>query len=303
MVAALVVLCALVTLGTAGTATGSPAAPVVEPKNSRACIGAGAMDRTRICPPTKQLRTSPEDAFDDVSIGYTKCLMWPPFPLAPLSCALGDVTRPKKRIALFGNSHAGHWAEALARIARQHHWELDTYIMGGCFSTLDPSPDYCSDLRNKVAGAILGGQYDLVVMATFDIASVSSPATYAPTLRGLTAAGSNVLVIRDTPVPGSTIPLTTDCIKDHPRRWKKCAGRMADWVHNDRLMDAARRIHDPRISTVNLNRFFCRKGVCPAVIGGVIPYRDSSHLTVTFTKSLVPYLRPAVERAMAARLR
>jgi hypothetical protein len=68
-------------------------------------------------------------------------------------------------------------------------------------------------------------------------------------------------------------------------------------------MDAARRIRDPRISTVNLNRFFCRKGVCPAVIGGVIPYRDSSHLTVTFTKSLVPYLRPAVERAMAARLR
>jgi hypothetical protein len=94
------------------------------------------------------------------------------------------------------------------------------------------------------------------------------------------------------------VPLTTDCIEAHPRHWGKCAGTVADWVHNDRLAVAAKRLHDRRVSVVNLTKFFCRKRVCPAVIGREIPYRDTSHLTVTFAKSLIPYLRPAVRAAM-----
>ena len=278
----------------------SPSAPVVEAPHSRACIGAGAMDRTRVCPSVRKLRTSPEDAFNDISIGYTRCLMWPPYPDQTLSCVLGDRTRPKERIALFGNSHAGHWTEALTRIAKRHHWELDTFIMGACFSTLEPAPDSCSEIRGKVKASILGGRYDLVILATLDTDPLSSTATYAPTLQDLTSAGSNVLVIRDTPAPGTKVPLTTDCVEAHPKHWKKCAGRSADWVTDDRLTDAAKEAADHRIRTVNLNRFFCRAGICPAVIGGEIPYRDTSHLTVTFTKSLIPYLGPAVEAAMPA---
>jgi hypothetical protein len=307
MLAGAVALCALASIGTSGTAAGTPGpnapgpnAPVVESPHSRACIGAGAMDPSRICPPTRKLRTSPEEVYEDVSIGYTRCLMWPPYPVETLSCALGDRTRPKMKVALFGNSHAGHWTEALARVAKENHWELDTFIMGACFSTLNPSPDPCSVIRSTVAQSILGGGYDLVVMATFDNNPQSSPATYTSTLRDLTRSGSNVLVIRDTPAPGPTAPLVSDCIADHPRHWKKCAGRTADWVINDPLADAARELDHRRVHTVNLNKFFCRDGTCPAVIGGEIPYRDASHITVTFAKSLIPYLRPAVEAAMAA---
>jgi len=298
----LAVLGALAALGTGGTASGAPSAnaPVVEGPHARACIGAGAMDPNRVCPPARRLITSPEDAFLDISIGYTRCLMWPPYPDETLSCALGDSTRPRARVALFGNSHAGHWAEALSRIAKEHHWQLDTFILGACFSTLEPSPDPCSEIRSKVAASILGGQYDLVIMATLDDNPDSRPAMYASTLQDLTGAGSNVLVIRDTPSPGPTVPLTTDCLEDHPRHWKKCAGRTRDWVGKDRLAQAAKQLGDPRIRIVDLTRFFCRDGTCPAVIGGEIPYRDTSHLTVTYTKSLIPYLRPAVEAAMAA---
>ncbi len=40
------------------------------------------------------------------------------------------------------------------------------------------------------------------------------------------------------------------------------------------------------------------RAACPAVIGGVIPYRDENHLTVTYSISLVPYVLPAVAKAL-----
>ena len=55
---------------------------------------------------------------------------------------------------------------------------------------------------------------------------------------------------------------------------------------------------DKGVSWVNINKYLCRKGTCPAVIGGVIPYRDENHLTVTYSISLVPYVLPAVAKAL-----
>lgn len=50
--------------------------------------------------------------------------------------------------------------------------------------------------------------------------------------------------------------------------------------------------------------WFCPGDECPAVIGNVMVYRQGSHLTATYVRTLLPVVRatlvPAVERGVAA---
>ncbi|QIG44796.1 acyltransferase [Nocardioides anomalus] len=271
--------------------------------SGRPCFGAGAMDPAHDCPRTDKLITSPEFAKDDYSDGITdkKCLNWPPYHETPVVCHRGDITDPVKRVALFGNSHAGQWVEAMSKIGRQNHWQVDTYIVGSCYSTFDPNPSFCDDIMSDSAAELLAGKYDLVVMSTLDRADSSSAEMYEPTVRRAAEDGGAVLVIRDTPAPADPTNVTPDCVAAHLDDFGACAGRPRKWIGVDYLTAAAKRVakDDDRVFRVNLNKYLCRRGTCPAVIGGVIPYRDENHLTVTFAQSLVPYLTPAVERALS----
>jgi hypothetical protein len=46
----------------------------------------------------------------------------------------------------------------------------------------------------------------------------------------------------------------------------------------------------------DLTDFYCDETRCPVVIGGVNVYFDNNHLTVTYAKTLAPYLRRELVR-------
>ena len=224
------------------------------------------MDPTHHCPANPKLITSPEFAKEDYSDGITdtKCLNWPPYPDKPIVCHRGDTTSPKKRIALFGNSHAGQWVEAMGKIGRKNHWQVDTYIVGNCYSTFDPSPEFCDKIMGDSAAALLAGDYDLVVMSTLDRADTSSAEMYVPTIQQATATGANVLVIRDTPAPSDPSNVTPDCVAAHLDDPSACAGTPKKWIGVDFLTAAAKlESADPAVTRVNINRYLCRKGDVP----------------------------------------
>jgi hypothetical protein len=50
---------------------------------------------------------------------------------------------------------------------------------------------------------------------------------------------------------------------------------------------------------IDLTRFYCDASTCPVVIGGVNVYRDNNHVTVTYAKTLAPYLFSAMRRTGA----
>jgi peptidoglycan/LPS O-acetylase OafA/YrhL len=261
------------------------------------CFAAGALDPKHDCPKSTKLVTTPEFAKDDISEGISKCLMVPPYPSQPLVCHRGDTSNPKKTIALYGNSHAGHWLDALHQIGKKKHWQIDSYILAYCYVSLTPAPDYCGDFRNIQTPAVLAQHYDLVIMGT-DLSPNSSPAMYVPSLQLLVDNGSNVLVIRDTPAPGDPAHLVADCVAKHLKNWGACAGKPSKWIHGDYLAAAAKQLKNPHVFKVDVNNYICTKKSCPAVVGGAIPYRDENHLTATYTKSLIPYLLPAIAKAM-----
>ncbi len=50
--------------------------------------------------------------------------------------------------------------------------------------------------------------------------------------------------------------------------------------------------------TADLTDYFCRDATCPAAVGGVTVYLDASHLTMTYARTVTPFLAPHVERAV-----
>lgn len=286
--------------------TARDAAAVEATRDAQAlCFGAGAMDPSRDCPQDAELVTSPEFAKQDRPEGITTCLNWPPFGEL-VSCSRGVVENPTKKLALVGNSHAGQWQPALEKIASENGWQMDTYIIGACLpisvqnpdGTADGSPT-CEELEEETTERLASEGYDGIVMAMFDEAEDSTEAQYSRLLDEWTAAGPDVLVIRDTPAPWTPENEMPDCIAANPGDFGACAGTPEEWIYPDLLFDAAAASDNPQISTVDLNPLMCTEDSCPAVIGGVIVLCDYNHLSATFAETLAPYLEPAVEEMLA----
>jgi peptidoglycan/LPS O-acetylase OafA/YrhL len=262
------------------------------------CFGAAAMQPKSGCEINgAKLLTSPAFAKADITSGIRECLNWPPFPKKPISCTRGDSTDPVKRIALFGNSHAGQWTEALDQLGRDNHWRIDTYVMGACYSSVDQPSQDCTRIVGQAIDRIVTGRYDAVVMATAD-PEHTTIGMYERTIDTFTASGAHVLVIRDTPAPWDESNPVPDCVGRHLSDVKACSGTPDVWIRPDRLTLAAERMTSADVSSVDLNDHLCTKTNCPAVIGGVIVFSDFNHLSRTFSRTLAPYLEPAVKAAL-----
>ena len=270
------------------------------------CTGAGALDPALDCEEPAELVTTPEFSRGDLplSVIVGQCISWPPFDEL-VTCSVGDTTQPERKVALFGNSHAGHWEPAMNAIAGEHHWQVDTYVIGVCQPTTDnaeaPSVDplqidACDELVDRAIDRVVA-DHDLVVMSTLD-RDGTSPEVYEATLRRLTDAGVPVLVIRDTPAPMDPDYDTVTCISEHPDDTTACDGTRADYLGADPLTEAAEALDSDLVTTVDLADHVCRGDVCPAVVGGVIVYADYNHLSATYSATLAPYLEPAVLEAM-----
>jgi hypothetical protein len=55
-----------------------------------------------------------------------------------------------------------------------------------------------------------------------------------------------------------------------------------------------RRLRSPRVRVLDLTPFFCDPRLCYPVIGGVLVYKDTTHLTGLYARTLAPYLARAV---------
>jgi peptidoglycan/LPS O-acetylase OafA/YrhL len=271
------------------------------------CFGAAAIARGfDVCPqdPAGPMFPQPALAKDDRSDAYAdECWTNPPF-TGRKTCTYGA---GPVRIALVGNSHAGHWLPALQVLAERHGWTITTFLVSRCNATDAPLN---FDTAQKTAGCLAYGQwileqtagarFDLVVTSQRQSVTVrgTTPAThleaavhgYKSYLAKWSEGGTNVLVIRDSPDPGQTLDSVPDCLAKHPANHDACDGTPTSWSWMDPLEQAARETPLPGISTINMQRYFCTDTRCPAVIGSVVTYFDASHMTATYARTLAPYL-------------
>jgi hypothetical protein len=216
-------------------------------------------------------------------------------------------------VVLAGNSHAGQWLPALQRIARARHWRITTELASQCalsdviqmFPEKAARPN-CRSWARNTAAKVKNERPDLVVFANrMSLPARShtladSVAAYAAGMRRIFRMwkGLPVVLIRDTPAAGDGTNSVPDCLIAHPYDSIACDGPRQQWEPPDPGVVAASGFKNVRV--VNLNDHICGPETCSAVVGGVIPYFDGSHLSATYSRTLAPYLEPPLSASLAA---
>jgi peptidoglycan/LPS O-acetylase OafA/YrhL len=220
-------------------------------------------------------------------------------------------------IAVVGDSHAAQWVPAFEVAARTHGWHVVAYTKSGCpliSADVAVGPKHqsyrdCTVWNKNVLAKLVGGRKpDLVVTTNTEYRLLrdgdllGGDAWRAAFIEGLrerwrilTAAGIPVVVVRDTPRPGFDV---ADCVAANLNRLNRCTfprARALDGIGPVQV-DAAR--GQAGVHVVDLNDVICPADPCAPVIGRVIVYRDSHHLTRTYADSLGPRLYAALTAAV-----
>ena len=97
------------------------------------------------------------------------------------------------------------------------------------------------------------------------------------------------------PIPGLDVP---DCLASRAGDLSPCEGSPSQWLAPDPLVGAIDRAGGAG-SVLDVTDLFCSPTECFVVIGGVLVYTDDLHFSATFSRTLAPYLGPAVLAALA----
>jgi hypothetical protein len=116
-------------------------------------------------------------------------------------------------------------------------------------------------------------------------------AALARTYRALDRVAGRVVVLRDNPMPGVD---PVECLSRNQDAPSSCDRSFSQMRHEPRAEKAA--AASAGVSYVDTLRMFCTASTCPAVIGGVVVWRDDDHATATYATTLAPYLSAALAK-------
>jgi len=226
----------------------------------------------------------------------------------PKECQIGDKDSTI-RIALVGDSHAGHYRGAFKRLAKLNHWSVNGFGKGACpFSDAVRVHDAeltasCKKWVAEVKRQLLAGDFDLVVTSQASgvewttAQGVSQEETAEAGLvniwSDLIAKGILVVAIKDNPRP---IEKVLRCLE--LKSVDQCQKPRSKAFLFDPQVNAVAKINNPLVTLVTLDDFFCAKTQCAPVTGHVVVYRDAGHLTNTYVSTLSPFIEPAIKDAL-----
>lgn len=229
-------------------------------------------------------------------------------------CSLGLKTGFKKHLLAIGDSHNNALIDAYETIAEHNGWRIDVAGRGSCYWTTASQTQLtnelstaCASWKSKVTKYVAGQKsLDAIIVTHSDGSARVKPkpgqSVNEATTEGLTKAwavatrkGVPIVAIHDNPIPA---PNTATCLAQELKTANaRCSFSAAVGArYFDGQAEAAART--PKAQVIDLRRYICTKTTCPVVIGGVIVYRDGTHLTKTFIRSLTPYLEKDLRSAL-----
>jgi peptidoglycan/LPS O-acetylase OafA/YrhL len=210
------------------------------------------------------------------------------------------------KVALVGDSHAEQWLPALDVIAGLHPMEITVYVKSHCaFSAelqflFEEGRPYreCSEWTRRLLDKLKRNPPSLLITGEVNgYQVVGSPSDeeessrrmaggYIAIWNELGKAGIPLVAIADTPFMPFDVP---DCLARRGATVQKCSVAKSKALKSyDPLVDAAAR--DKMAKLVDMNDLICGPDICSAVVGNVLVYQDSNHLTRTYARTLAPML-------------
>jgi len=230
-------------------------------------------------------------------------------------CLYGD-PQGKRTLILFGDSHALQYSPALEALAEKHDWRLIVLTKAECspgevqIRSMVAEREYsqCDAWREKELRRIEMGAGSTVVVISGDTvytpygkdgeelsgdaAAASMEAGYVATLTRIHRAGLRTVVIKDPPVLTSNVP---SCVSEKLQHLQSCAFRRVP--DTDTEFDARAAKTAPGAHLINVTGEICPRNLCRAVIGNALVYRDKSHLTATYARTLAPTIEHGLRKA------
>ncbi len=207
-------------------------------------------------------------------------------------CEYGDL-RSEQVIYLYGDSHAAQWLPALDIIGKQRGIKIVSLTKSACPSAeviKELSSQYivddCQAFRDSSVARIRDAKPLAVIMT--GMKPFSAPYTdqssrewwmagEARAYQRISGSTQFPIYLTDTPLPQVDIP---DCLV--AGRGKEC--------------DGARKVSPevaPGLIAIDPTPWLCDR-TCPAIVDGIIAYRDKSHLSVAMSEHLASQLEKSL---------
>jgi peptidoglycan/LPS O-acetylase OafA/YrhL len=230
-------------------------------------------------------------------------------------CLYGDPDGARTLI-LFGDSHALQYAPALEALAETRHWRLIVLTKAECTPgdvrirsmVADREYSQCDAWREESLERIEMGASSTVVVMSGDTvytpygrdgeelngeaAAGEMEAGYVATLTRIHQAGLRTVVIKDTPVSTSDVP---GCVSEKLQHLASCAFPLVR--DETKEFDARAAKAAPDTHLIDITPEICPRDLCRAVIGNALVYRDKSHLTATYARTLAPSIERSLRTA------
>jgi hypothetical protein len=233
------------------------------------------------------------------------CLAYEPATAPPTGCVFGDPSG-SFTIALVGDSHASALFPAVNWVAKRQGARLVPFVKVACplidMRIVDPiiKREYteCASWNAAVLDRLASLRPDLTIVSMshwiYPVRSADNTAANigAAIGRMLTRLQGRVVLLVDTPHADVDVPA---CLSKHVSDIRPCATPrgIALSAHGVIERIAANAADVPRI---DLAPAICPSSPCSAVVGGMIVWRDSHHLTATFATALGPVLNRGIAR-------
>jgi peptidoglycan/LPS O-acetylase OafA/YrhL len=246
---------------------------------------------------------------DKAPVWTDGCHVDVPVTAAPDGCVFGDATSTTT-VVLFGDSHAAQWFPALQRIAGQRHWRLVSLSKSSCSAadlpiwhdTLKRPYTECAAFHRSAMARIAALKPALVVIGSSFNYRPAYPgpdvgaqwkAAWDRTFAELGATGAQVAAIADTPYMGQSVP---ECLgaPTNQKHATNCRRSLHSALRGPEQRQAflAYGTHGPA-RIIDPITWFCTDA-CPAVVADTLVYRDSNHMTTTYSQALAPLLAAAL---------
>jgi len=242
---------------------------------------------------------------DEERLRLDHCLAWEQITV-PADCVYGN-RAGTVTIALVGDSHAAHWFPALERFAKHEGWRLVTFVKVACpfidmpvgNTSLKREYRECADFNEATIARLKGLKPDLTLISMSRIAiHPVDPGDDTVAAKGVAVArmvarvpGETAIIV-DTPYAGRDVPA---CLSLHQENVAACAiVRTTAFSHRFGDVEAVA-AKASGAGLIDLTARICvGRDACPVVVNGLIVYRDTGHMTATFSRSLAPALGAAI---------
>ena len=230
------------------------------------------------------------------------------------ACVWGD-PNGTHTLVLMGDSHAAQWIDAFDQVGKRLHWKIVLltksacgapdisfydYANKGAYPACDQWHTYAINRINQLDPSVvvlssdvvypLNGHHQLITASTWTAGLVK-------TLDAITAPGVQKIVLGDVPSLGNPYPgeVAANCLALHASNVQACSTPTPIAIRAGLRQADQAGAQQGGASYIDVTPWFC-SSTCTAVVGNMLVFADSGHITNQYAAFLSGELQAALQQ-------